>query len=86
MIQLQQITQYIPELKNISEKNIANPSQEPLLMVNYPMPIIDEKKQCKIATDKLYKIRKSQNYKNESIKILKKHGSRKSNLSKSSKS
>ena len=77
------IRKYIPELKNISDKNIANPSQEPLLMANYPMPIIDEKKQRKIATDKLYKIRKSQNYKNESIKILKKHGSRKSRVNKS---
>lgn len=76
------IRKYIPELKNISDKNIANPSQEPLLMANYPMPIIDEKKQHKIAADKLYKIRKNQNYKNESIKILKKHGSRKSRVNK----
>ncbi len=40
------IKKYVPELKNISSKNIANPYNEPLLLKNYPRPIIDEK-QCR---------------------------------------
>lgn len=75
------IKKYIPELQNISDKSIARPFEEPLLMGNYPMPIIDEKQQRKMAIDKLYNIRKNHNYRNEAIKILKKHGSRKSGRS-----
>lgn len=76
------IRKYIPELKNISNKDISNPCNEPLLIGNYPMPIIDEKQRRKIALDKLYRVRKNHNYKSEAIRIFKKHGSRKSRLNK----
>lgn len=80
------IRKYIPELKDISNKNIATPSKEPLLMNGYPFPIIDEVEQRKLAAQKLYSLRKNPEYKISSKKILKKHGSRKSGLVKNTKS
>ena len=79
------IRKYIPELKDISNKNIATPSKEPLLMNGYPFPIVDEAVQRKLASQKLYALRKNPEHKLDSKKILKKHGSRKSGLQRTTK-
>lgn len=76
------IKKYIPELRDVSAKNIATPWNEPLLMNGYKMTIVDENQSRKEAAKKLYNIRKNLSFKEESKKIVKKHGSRKSGLKK----
>jgi deoxyribodipyrimidine photo-lyase len=79
------IRKYLTGLKDISDKNIANPYNEPLLVGDYPKPIIDEKLARKQAADKIYNLRKSIDHKAIASAIVKKHGSRKSGLRKTAK-
>ena len=79
------IREYIPELEYVSNHNIATPYNEALLVKNYPMPIIDEAKHRKTAATKLYNLRKNIAHKIESDNIVRKHGSRKSGLKRTSK-
>ena len=53
-------------------------------MNGYPMPIVDEKTARKAAADRLYGLRKKPEHKEAARKIVDKHGSRKSALSKAS--
>ncbi|MBL6785561.1 MAG: deoxyribodipyrimidine photo-lyase/cryptochrome family protein [Rickettsiales bacterium] len=79
------IRKYIKGLKDISDNNIANPYNEPLLVRDYPKPIIEEKIARKHAADKIYNLRKSIGHKNIANAIVKKHGSRKSGLRRTAK-
>lgn len=71
------IRKYIPELKDVSTKNLAYPAAEPLLIGQYPYPIIDELSARKEAAKKLYNIRKQVNFNEIAKVIIKKHASRK---------
>jgi deoxyribodipyrimidine photo-lyase len=57
----------------------------PLMMNNYPQPIVDEKIARKAAADKLYGLRKNLDYKLEAKGIVIKHASRKNRVSAGSK-
>jgi deoxyribodipyrimidine photo-lyase len=74
------IKKYLPELAEISAKNIANPHNEPLFVGNYPRAIIDEKEGRKLAAQKLYNVRKNLAHKIIAKQIVKKHASRKGRL------
>ena len=77
------IRKWIPELKNITTDIIHTPWKNPLLMNEYPMPIVDESKARKSASEKIYGIRKNNStHKDTAKKIFIKHGSRKSNSTK----
>lgn len=73
------IRYWLPELNQVEQRYIHTPWLVPEQMGNYPMPIIDESIARKAAADKLYGLRKNNmEHKEESLKIVRKHGSRKS--------
>ena len=77
------IRNWIPELRYMDQEFIHRPWKAMSQMNGYPMPIIDEKTARKFAAEKLYGLRKSNAaYKNTAQKIVRKHGSRRSGLSK----
>ena len=78
------IRRWIPELRDIDQAYIHTPWQAASHMNGYPMPIVDEKTARKSAADQLYGLRKNNTaHKETAKKIVSKHGSRKSDLSRS---
>ena len=75
------IRKWIPKLANMPAKYIHTPWELPLMMNNYPQPIVDEKIARKAAADKLYGLRKNLDYKLEAKEIVIKHASRKNRVS-----
>lgn len=71
------IRQWVPELKHIEGDLIFTPWEDPALIGDYPLPIIDEKSARKAASDKIYAVRKGEDHKQESKRVFQKHGSRK---------
>jgi deoxyribodipyrimidine photo-lyase len=76
------IRRWIPELCDMDQAFIHMPWQAESQMNGYPMPIVDEKAARKVAADKLYSLKKNNAaYKEAAQEIVRKHGSRKSRLS-----
>ncbi len=71
------IKEWIPELRDMPEQFIHTPWEAPMLLNDYPLPVVDEKTSRKKAVEKLYQLRKSQQFKSTAKAIYQKHGSRK---------
>ncbi|GIS23541.1 MAG: deoxyribodipyrimidine photo-lyase [Alphaproteobacteria bacterium] len=74
------IKKWIPELSNIPKKDIHTPWLSEVKLKNYPLPIVDESTARKEAAKKIYNVRNSKKFKEESKNIYLKHGSRKINF------
>ncbi|MEM7617542.1 MAG: deoxyribodipyrimidine photo-lyase [Pseudomonadota bacterium] len=78
------IRHWIPELRDMPQEFIHTPWQSESQMNGYPRPIIDEKTARQAAASKIYGLRKNNSqHKEMSKQIVKKHGSRKSGLPRS---
>ena len=73
------IRKWIPELSNIPQKDIHTPWLSQVKPKNYPLPLVDEATARKEAAKKIYNIRNSKKFKEQSNNIYLKHGSRKIN-------
>lgn len=72
------IRHWLPELHQVEQSYIHTPWLVPEQMGSYPMPIVDEGLARKAAADKLYGLRKNNiEHKEEALKIVHKHASRK---------
>jgi len=69
------IKKWIPELRAFSPEQIV--SHETLVLGTYVAPIVDFKTASKRMKDQVFQIKKSQEGRLESQKVLTKHGSRK---------
>ena len=79
------IRHWIPELQKIDQAYIHTPWQAASQMNGYPMPIVDEKTARKSAASKLYGLRKNNDtHRLKAATIVRKHGSRKSRLTRAS--
>jgi deoxyribodipyrimidine photo-lyase len=83
------IRQWVPELARVPLAYLAKPWTMPapvqqmsncIIGTDYPAPIVDEKLALKHAKDKLYTLRESPQAKQQALRVLNKHGSRKSGL------
>ena len=79
------IKKWIPELSYIPQKDIHTPWLSEVKLKNYPLPLVDESTARKEAAKKIYKIRNSKKFKEQSKNIYLKHGSRKINVKNKSK-
>ena len=66
---------WVPELKNIHKSIIHTPWLDQ--NSKYLIPIVDEAISRRTAADKIYEVRRSKNHREHSVRVLKKHGSRK---------
>ena len=73
------IRRWVPELSNISSNYIHTPWLSKVMLKSYPLPIVDEKIARYEAAQRIYAIRKSKSFIEQSKKIYLKHGSRKKN-------
>ena len=80
------IRKWIPELSNIPQKDIHTPWLSHAKLKNYPLPLVDESIARKKAAKKIYNIRNSKTFKEQSKNIYMKHGSRKINFKNKNKS
>ena len=69
------IKKWIPELREFTPEQIVG--YETIILGSYPAPIIDFKTESKKMKDQVFDIRKSLKGKEESQKVLQRHGSRK---------
>ena len=83
------IRRWIPELARVPLPCLAEPWKMDVSVqraagcivgVNYPAPIVDDKTALKIAKDRMYGLRQSQEARAEAGEVLARHGSRKSGL------
>ena len=74
------IRTWVPELSNVSDKDIHTPWLSKVKLKDYPAPLVDEKIARNEAAKKIYDIRKSTKFKEQSKNIYIKHGSRKNNI------
>ncbi|MFN8845292.1 MAG: deoxyribodipyrimidine photo-lyase/cryptochrome family protein [Bdellovibrionales bacterium] len=79
------IKKYIPELMNVPDDVIHNPSDlEPLLQIehncvlgrDYPLPIVDPKLSYQLAKKRIFEFRTQESVKAQAQDVLKKHASR----------
>jgi len=76
------IRRWLPELRAMDRAFVHTPWKVASQMNGYPMPIVDEKTARKSAAEKLYGLRKNNTtHKKTARKIVNKHGSRRSGLS-----
>lgn len=79
------IRRWIPELRDIDSAFIHTPWSAHSNIKGYPMPIVDEKSARKAAADRIYSLRKNNlRHKEAAQKIVKKHASRSSGISRKS--
>ena len=71
------IKKWIPELSNVPDNEIHTPWLSKVKLKGYPAPLVDEKIARNEAAKKIYGIRKSKKFKEQSKNIYIKHGSRK---------
>ena len=74
------IKRWIPELADFDSATIID--YEKTALGTYPKPIVDFKTNSKLMKDQIFAIRKSQQGKDASQEVLKKHGSRKKTAAK----
>ena len=81
------VRHWLPELAVVPDKYIHEPwnwgDAPQLLKDTYPRPIVDHLKVARIAREKVWAIRRSDNHKEIALKIQDKHGSRKKTFKKS---
>ena len=80
------IRKWIPELSNIPQKDIHTPWLSEVKLKDYPLPLVDESTARKEAAKRIYNIRNSKKFKEQSRNIYLKHGSRKINYKNKNKS
>lgn len=73
------IRHWIPELIDMPNSCIHTPWAMPSKLNGYPLPIVDEAISRRMASDRLYKLRKNYSHFSEASKIVDKHASRKKN-------
>ncbi len=81
------IRKWLPELRNVSDTWIHEPCKMDdtgqkrnrcIVGVDYPAPIVDHKNAIKSAREKISRVRKQENFRENAHKVYDKHGSRKS--------
>lgn len=81
------IRRYVPELADVPAEHLAEPHRMPLAMQsrvgcqigeNYPPPIVDHATAYRSARERIFAVRKQCEAKEEALRVLRKHGSRKS--------
>ena len=79
------VRHWVPELESIDPQFIHEPWQAPnasnVLDKTYPVAIVDHLEAAKSARQKIWAVRKGQDYRDEAKAIVTKHGSRKSGVS-----
>lgn len=89
------IRKYVPELKNLPSKFIAEPWTTPedlqrmsgcQLGRDYPLPIVDHNEAAKAARSKVMQVRRQAETRQEAQDMLKRHGSRKAPRNRKNKS
>ena len=71
------IRRWIPELRDMPEKLIATPWEQPALMGGYPQPIVDNAEAVRQARTRITEFRRHSGVWEQIQAVTKKHGSRK---------
>ena len=79
------IRKWIPELSNVPQSDIHTPWLSRVKLKEYPRPLVDERIARNEAAKKIFNVRKSKKFIEQSKNIYLKHGSRKTNLKNKSK-